>query len=391
MEARNVTPLGWMVFVMVAACGGDGGGGSGTPCTGPTDCPAAEVCVNGACETAPTCECEAGQFCATNGACIPDGTCATNGDCTPGMICDPSSVCVPGGECGATEVSITPVPPNLLVVLDRSCSMRSNVAGTPKWTAAVGAINQLTTGFTGDIRWGLSLFPDITGDSCGQDTISVPVAAGTEASIQGLLTASLATSDPNYPDGPCVTNIDSAMRQAAAEPALDDPTRQSFVMLITDGMQAGCSLAGGDDGTERIIRNLNTMRDVKTFVVGFGGGEDQAQMDAFAVAGSTALGQSPRYYRAGDAAALETALGDIADLVIGCDFALTDPPEDIAGLYAFFNNLTSVPRDPGHLNGWDYDPATMTLTFYGGFCDQLSSGAVTDVDIVYGCAGPTPD
>ena len=365
-----------LALVLVAACGGDdsGDGGNGDGDGGVTPC-----------------ECPAGQFCSTNGSCIPDGTCATNEDCMPGMICDPSSMCVPGGECGATEVTITPVPPNLLVVLDRSCSMRDAVAGTPKWTSAVGAINQLTTGFTGDIRWGLSLFPDITGNNCGQDAISVPVAGATEATIQGLLTASLTTTNPYYPDGPCVTNIDSAMAQAATEPALDDATRKSFVMLITDGMQSGCNLAGGDNGTEQIISDLNTMRDVKTFVVGFGGGEDQAQMDMFAVAGGTALAQSPRYYQAGDAAALEAALAAIADLVIGCDFALTDPPDDLTELYAFFDNLTSVPRDPAHLNGWDYDPATMTITFYGGFCDQLSSGAVTDVDIVYGCAGPTPD
>jgi hypothetical protein len=88
---------------------------------------------------------------------------------------------------------------------------------------------------------------------------------------------------------------------------------------------------------------------------------------------------------------LEMALGTIADLVLGCDFVLTDPPADLQELFAFFNNQIAVPRDPTHMNGWDYDPVTMTLTFYGGFCDQLSSGQVTDVDIVYGCAGPTPD
>jgi hypothetical protein len=374
----------WCVLLCIfgSACGGDDGGGSGGDDDGGGDGGVTAEC---------TPACETGQFCSHNGTCIPDGTCAIDEDCLPGMQCDPNNMCVPGGDCGATEVAIEPIPPNMLIVLDRSCSMTDVVMGTPKWTSAVTAINQLTTNFAGDIRWGLTMFPDTVTPNCGQSTIPVPVAPGNETAIQTLLNNSLMTSDANYPDGPCVTNIDSAMQQAATEPALDDTMRKSFVMLITDGMQSGCSLAGGNNGTKTIISNLNTMRDVKTFVVGFGGATDTANMDQFAVNGGTALATSPRYYQADNAMELEMALGTIADLVIGCDFVLTDPPVDLQELFAFFNNTTSVPRDLTHMNGWDYDPATMTLTFYGMYCDQLSAGQVTDVDIVYGCAGPTPD
>jgi hypothetical protein len=412
----------WCVIACIfgSACGGSDVGGSGTPCVLPGDCPQGEVCENGTCVTGTSCttadDCDPGEvcsaggvcipegtclddrdcrdsdFCSANGTCIPDGTCAVDDDCLPGMRCDANHTCVPGGDCGATEVAIEPIPPNMLIVLDRSCSMTGSVMGTPKWTSAVTAVNQLTTNFNGDIRWGLTLFPDTVTPNCGQAaTIPIPVAPGNESMIQTLLTNSLATNDVNYPDGPCVTNIDSAMQQAATETALDDPMRKSFVMLITDGMQSGCSLAGGDNGTEMIISNLNMMRDVKTFVVGFGGATDTAQMDQFAINGGTAQATSPRYYQADNAMELEMALATIADLVIGCDFVLTNPPADLTELFAFFNNTISVPRDPTHMNGWDYDPTTMTLTFYGGFCDQLSSGQVTDVDIVYGCAGPTPD
>lgn len=366
------------------------------PCTGPADCDAGETCsTTGVCIPTGTClgdpDCIAVDYCSHNGTCIPDGSCAVDDDCLEGMVCDATHSCVPGGGCGATEVAITPVAPNLLVVLDRSCSMRNAVGGVPKWTIAVNAINQLTTMLAGDIRWGLTMFPDTTGANCSQDAIPVPVGPGNETAIQTLLTASLATTDVNYPDGPCVTNIDSAMEQAATEPAFDATDRPSFAMLITDGAQAGCSLAGGDNGTEMILATLANMRDVKTFVVGFGAGTDAAQMDMFAMAGGTARATSPMYYQADNAAELQTALTTIANLVIGCDFHLSDPPADLSELFAFFNNLTSVPQDTTHMNGWDYDPVTMTLTFYGMYCDQLQAGEVTDVDIVYGCEGPTPD
>ncbi|MEZ4398779.1 MAG: hypothetical protein R3B06_02080 [Kofleriaceae bacterium] len=406
-----------VIALTFLACG-NGGGGGGQPCATATDCAAGEACVGGACTVPASCAagatCPAGEACSTTGVCIPagtclgdgdcadadycsangtciaDGTCLTDGDCLAGMVCDATQACVPGGGCGASEVAITPIAPNLLIVLDRSCSMRSAVAGVPKWTSAVGAITTLTTNFADDVRWGLTMFPDTTGASCGQDAIAIPVAPGAAPAIQGLLAASLMTSDPNYPDGPCVTNIDSAMAQAATEPAFADAGRPSYAMLITDGSQSGCNLDGGNAGTVAILDGL-AQQGIKTFVVGFGGGTNVTQMDMFAVAGGTALPTSPRFYKADDAAALEAAFGQIADLVIGCDFALANPPADLAELFAFFNNSESIPQDPTHTDGWDYDPATMTLTFYGSSCARLQDGSVTDVDIVYGCAGPTPD
>jgi hypothetical protein len=43
------------------------------------------------------------------------------------------------------------------------------------------------------------------------------------------------------------------------------------------------------------------------------------------------------------------------------------------------------------MQGWDYDPATNQVTFYGDECQQLKDGTVTDVDVVFGCNEPTPD
>jgi hypothetical protein len=341
-------------------------------------------------------ECEAPQLCSVVGVCIDEGTCKDDGDCGDGLECDPDAeVCVPGGGCGAFEATVDPIPPNLLVVLDRSCSMTASVGGQTKWDVAVGALNQMTTSFAGQIRFGLSLFPDTVTPSCQQDLIPIPPGPGNEMAIQTLLTNALQMSDPNFPDGPCVTNIDTAMQQAAAEPALTDPARDNYVMLLTDGKQAGCSAAGGDAGTTQIIGDLFTMLGVPTFVVGFGSGVDPAQLDVFAQAGGVP-NQTPMsmtdYYDAQDAMSLQQAIDTIAKLTLGCTFTLDTAPPDADEIYVFFDNsVQEVPQDPSHDNGWDYDPATNTITFYGPACDQLKDGDVTDVDVVFGCPVPTPD
>jgi hypothetical protein len=394
MSKRAMVLCGLLVSVGAYGCGDDGNGPSGGASNGGSNTGAGNTGGAGAsgdgggfvtgCNPA----CVAPQFCSEAGECIDEGTCLTDGDCAePGTVCDEKTqACVPGGGCEDLQAVIEPVPPNLLVVLDRSCSMTADIGGgVTKWDASVAALNTLTTTYAGDIRFGLSLFPDIVAPSCAQDAIAIPVAPAQETAIQTLLTAALVGSDPNFPDGPCVTNIDTAMEQAAAAPELLDTTRDNYVALITDGKQAGCNLAGGDAGTLTIIGDMFTAG-IPTFVIGFGSGIDPAQMDAFAIAGGVP-NSGPSYYDAADQASLEAVLEAIATQAISCTFQLDTVPPNPDQIFVFFDGV-AVPEDPTMMNGWFYDPVNNQIVFYGEACDLLKSGEVVDVDVILGCEIP---
>lgn len=393
------------VSVIFAACGGSGGvttsgtggasasgdGGSSSS-KGVTSSSGQDV-GSGLGGTSCNPACGAAQICSVAGMCIEKGACAADGDCAAGTLCDMAAhVCAPGGGCGAYEAKIEGVPPNLLIALDRSCSMTDAVGNKTKWSIAVAAIDAMTKAYAGQIRFGLTLFPDLDADKCGQGAIPVPIGANKEKTIQKLLDAALVTTDPNYPDGPCVTNIDSAMQQAAAEPSLGAAGRESYTLLLTDGKQAGCNLAGGDAGTAKIIANLAAKK-VLTFVVGFGDGVDGAQLDAFADAGGVPSSDpAAKYYKAEDQASLDAVLGIIAKKVLSCTFALDTKPSDPSKIFVFFDNdPAGIPRDATHAGGWDYDEATNKVTFYGQACKDIKSAAVKDVDVVLGCDAPTPN
>ncbi len=291
--------------------------------------------------------------------------------------------------CGAESAGAQVVAPNVLLVLDRSCSMTKLVGGRSKWSIAVDAVGAMTTTLAGRARFGLGLFPDKQGDACTQGSLAVAVAAGSEVAIRSLLQSSLASSDANHPSGPCVTNIDTGVKQAADDATLTDATRKNFVVLVTDGAQSsGCGAAGGDAGTERLIASL-AQRGVKTFVVGFGAEVDAAQMNKFAIAGGTAVNDpTTKFYKAESSAALTTALQAIASSTLSCEFRLTKAPQDPSKVFVFFEGTTSVPRDASHAQGWDYDTRTNTVTFYGTTCDALRAGQVRKVDVVLGCNAP---
>jgi hypothetical protein len=143
-----------------------------------------------------------------------------------------------------------------------------------------------------------------------------------------------------------VTNIDTGITQAATDPALNDPTRASFLMLVTDGAQsAGCTAGGGDAGSEAAVQNLFATRGITTFVVGFGGAVDAVQLDKLAIAGGAP--------QPGPA---------IAGQVVGCSYLVDPPPDDPSQIYVWLEKTESIPRDTSHVMGWDYDPATQLLT-----------------------------
>ncbi len=315
--------------------------------------------------------------------------------CPSGMVCTADLVCVPGG-CGGEALDLTYVAPSFLIVLDRSCSMRTNeVPGTGKtrWEVAVGALQAVTSSYEEDIDWGITLFPDTSGMQCEQDAIPIPVGDDNALAIRTLLGNALDPADPLYPDSPCVTHIDTAMAQVASDPAFADPTTPRFVMLVSDGAQSGgtgannCGGNARDPVTEATIREL-AGQGIKTFVVGMGGNVDAAALDAFAEAGGAPLAGPHKYYSADSVAELDQAFGAIADLVVSCEYVVDPAPANLDEVYVWFENTEAVPRDPSHLSGWDYDPATMLLTLYGSHCDRLESREVDDVDVIFGC--PTP-
>ncbi len=348
--------------------GGDGGSGGGI---GPLGCNPA---------------CVAPQICGKSNVCLDPGKCATDADCDAGTVCDPATLaCVPGGACGAQEAKVDPVPPNMLLVVDRSCSMTDAVGMSNKWKIAVAAINKMTTDFVGQIRFGLTLFPDKVTPNCQQDKIPIPVGPGNEMAIQTMMTKALQTGNALYPSGPCVTNIQTGMQQATTEPAFLDTTRKSYAVLITDGKET----CGSDATTEQVINTMFTMAGVPTFVIGFGAGVDPAQMDKFAVAGGVPSAGANKYYDASDQASLDAALSTIAKATLSCTYSLDSVPPNPNDIFVFFDNVNKVPRDV--MNGWEYDAGKNQIIFYGPACDSLKNGIVKDLDIVFGCDMPTPN
>ncbi|PRQ02459.1 von Willebrand factor type A domain protein [Enhygromyxa salina] len=350
---------------------------AGAPCSGDEDCPSGQVCLPG------------------SGECGPADSCLIDDDCPDGQTCE-DGVCAIGGDCGGFEFSIEAVPPNLLIMLDRSGSMSGNVPDTNlnRWEVAKLAIEQVTTGFDDKIRFGLATYSACVGNGCSAGTVVVPLADQNAAAINGFLATTVGEGSNDGQNvnndglieylcdsGDPETSTGKSLQAQVGNPTLQDLERDNAILLITDGSESGDCVDNEIDGPVAAANLFGQATPVKVFAVGFGGA-NLSEVNDIAEAGGTEMG-----YLADQADELDMALDQIANAVATCTFELDQVPPDPNEIYVFFDkDPAGVPNDPNE--GWTYDPMTNTVTFHGPACDAIKGGVVVDIDIVYGCNMP---
>lgn len=353
-EATDATPTS----------GDAGGEDPGGPCTSDMQCPP-------------------GQHCGLlSGTCLGEGQCVYSEDCEGGQECM-DGACVIGGDCGAVSFELTALPPNVMIVLDRSGSMDGDVQDSNKtrWEVAKDAIQQLVETFNADVRFGLVTYSACTpGQECSAGKIVVPLGNLNAGPISGFLGGKgleylCNSGDPE-------TSTGNTLYALIGEPSIQDPERGNAVLLITDGNENDeCkTVTDAADAAGKLFAQATS---VKTFAVGFSDGVIESLV-AVATAGGTGMP-----YNANNPATLEAALNAIAGAVASCDFQLGAVPEDPSEIYVFFDDdPAGVPLS--ELDGWTYDPVTNTIHFHGAACDAIVGGAVEDIDVVFGCNIPVP-
>jgi hypothetical protein len=361
--------------------------------TGTTEAPQSESGSEAGCTNDD--DCPDGQHCGPfSQVCLDPTECRVNEDCDEGFVCE-EDTCSIGGDCGGFQFQIEPTQPNMMILLDRSGSMDGEVEGTGmnRWEVATAAIFTVTTEFDAEIRFGLTTYSSCVGGGCSAGTIEIPIADMNAAAIQAFLdtTVGVGSGDGQQVNGDgkieylCdsgdpETSTGVSLQGLVGEMSLLDPARPNVVLLLTDGAESDeCTdQVNGPGGAQQLFTQDPSVR---VFAVGMGGASID-QLEEIAVAGGTV-----EPYFADQPVDLQMALAAIAGSVASCTFTLDQVPPDAAMIYVFFDlDPAGVPNDG--MNGWTYDPATNSITFHGQACADLQTGAVTDIDIVYGCNAP---
>jgi von Willebrand factor type A domain len=442
---RGTFFLGALVAALVPSavdCGGgsgdddDNGSGSGfncvdafgtrcgSTCASDTACGEGLFCSNGACtaQCNAASGCGADRVCSVQGRCVPSGTNGASGAGGSGLpgtggtgggggSGGGTSGSAGGGNCPDVSVQFRPIVPAIMLVADRSASMRCPIdddaevigqCGSPssagpgsRWVTFRDGLLPFIQQQQENALFGVTFYPN--GDGCGIAPVpAVPLLVGAHEEISVAY-----NSGANEPSGQSLTPTGSGVDAAVAEINATElpPNTPKFIILASDGSP----LCGQGTEAAQEAAALTAVGDafdsgIRTFVIAIGelfnANEDkEAQFREMADAGvgfgkpGGSAERGPLYF-VDDPATLENALKSIINGVRPCSFdldvALTNPQVDgPKGVVSIDNNPVTF-NDP---NGWrlaDND----TIEFVGAACTSIQNGS-TDVKASFPCGVET--
>jgi hypothetical protein len=333
------------------------------------------------------------------------------------------------GLCGNFFFKVSPEPPNLYFVLDRSGSMleKSGLSGLNRYDAVRFAVLEVERTLRDRAAYGVTLFPgNPVGNGCATGTEVFETRLGDPMTLQG--------------DGPVIKALASAINH---EPVGGTPTSKTLsllvpkvkalkgktaVVLATDGgpncngdISCGTSectyniengyLDGklctgqynccdpniiGGPGDLMCVDSIHTieavqaLRDagIRTFVVGIPGSAYYATLlNQLAVIGGSARPAQPYYFKIDDMNELSSTLLQIGTrMLLTCTFVIDQPPPDTELVNVYFDGEALAYDED---DGWTWTSDT-SLTVHGEACKRLEDGLVGNVQVVAGCPTKQP-
>jgi Mg-chelatase subunit ChlD len=290
-------------------------------------------------------------------------------------------------SCTATEVQASPVPLDIVIMLDRSASMMDN----NKWTGTVAALDTFfAASSSAGIGVGLGVFP--VGSSCNKtmyQNLLVPIGALPQS--QTALTTAIAGQMPLGDTTPLQAAIEGGLYAAAQQKAAH-PDHVVVVVLATDGTATCVTL---DPTPAQSAADGLTTNGIMTFTVAMQG-SDTTTLNAVAQAGGT----GHVFDVTTDITLWSQALEQIRAKSLPCDVVIPPPPPGQQLDTGLVNVVytpgggaaTTIPYAMSSANcgsnaGWYYDDAAnpTKVLFCPATCTVIKADANAKVDVAFGC------
>lgn len=299
------------------------------------------------------------------------------------------------------------LPPDVLILLDRSGSMAQMIDGsscyatgaggrgggrmttvdcgpTSKWTQMTTALKDFLPIVETTVNWGIMYFGSGNGNS-STDSCTVystaQVAPGTMNA--GAISTSIDATKPATAT-PTTTAVNAAAKYLAG---LDDGNPK-FILLATDGLPTcGTGQNMADDANAiAAVKAAKTMG-IPTFVIGIGtsmGGGD-ATLTSMAMEGGFPRAGMPSYYSVDSATALKDAFSTITGMVGVCYFSVNPVPKSMADITDVKGDEKVIPQDG--TDGWTFVtmPTSSGIQLNGKSCEDYKNGNIKNVLVDLPC------
>jgi len=306
------------------------------------------------------------------------------------------------------------IPPDVLILLDRSGSMLQDITGASctggrsggtggrggggnptggvgdcgpnsKWTQMTTALKEILPVNEGTVQWGIKYFAEGGSNSC-----TVNDGAAVKPSLMNA-TAIATSIDGTTPAS--ATPTTAAMKSATAYLLGLNDESPKFILLATDGLPTCGMAAGGSADDDNAIAAVKAAKDmgIPTFVIGIGtgtGGGDQTLTTMANEGGFPRAGGMPAYYSVNSASDLKDAFAKISGMVGVCYFSVNPVPKKVADIMAVKGDNNVIPQDG--TDGWTFVtmPNSAGIQLNGKSCEDYKSGNIKSVVVDLPCIIP---
>ena len=306
---------------------------------------------------------------------------------------DASSMSTLDSNCAAVNQGAAPLPPDILIVQDRSGSMEWNADAScmrncgvdSRWNQVTAALSQVVTTTDTMVNWGLKFFG--SSNSC---TVTAPPEVPIGPMNGAAIVAAIGRTNTGSP-----TPTRNGVNAAAAYMATLTDTNPKYLLLATDGeptcnpdLPASMMNTADSEGAQTAVTNAFNMG-FKTFVVGIGDTMGAATLDQMAInGGMPQSGAATSFYQVTDTASLVAALQTILGRVGSCQFNIGLAPNSMTSndLIDVFGDGDPIRQDTTHTDGWDYsNPQHTAIEVFGPRCDAVKAGTIMNVTVTFRC------
>jgi hypothetical protein len=295
-----------------------------------------------------------------------------------------------GEKCGEHHFDLERKPAELLLVLDRSASMKDAPDGasdaTTKWDLVVPAVNQVISETDTTISWGLKTFPEGDGDECVATGVTSHIDVELTALNAARVTAAVTATTP---EGNGTPTGDAVTQGAMYLQSLTD-SNPKYILLATDG-EPSCPKPS-DSAHAFAVESVGkaAAAGIHTFVLGVSTTKKSATgvLNDMAIAGMEPRISDPnpllqRFYLANSKDELVNSLKLITGQISGCTFSWDRPPP-VPDNIAVKVGGVKAPHDPN--DGWEYlGDDHRSIEVRGRWCEEIKTTASNLVEIVFGC------
>jgi hypothetical protein len=301
-------------------------------------------------------------------------------------------------SCVATTPETVRLPPDVLIVLDRSGSMKDQLDGTickngcgpnSKWTQMTDALVSFIPTVDTTVNWGLKLFG--SSDGAGSCDVTPAIEVAPRATNSTAIAAAIGQALPgsSTPTTAAVTNAASYLSGLA-------DGNPKFILLATDGIptcgavmcapgviQMGNQAQCDDANAIAAVTAAHDTKHIPTFVIGIGtskGGGD-ATLTAMAQAGGFPRAGTPAYYPVESASELTAAFQAITGMVGSCTFSISPALKTNQRITGVKADGTLLPADAFVIVG---DSAVQLV---GQACTDYTAGTIKTVVVQVDCIG----